>query len=227
MTDFMLDPSLLSPARLETVTEVVERLRSEGSTPYVSGTFYELVRERAISFAAFDALQGRRIRRGPTLIGSENGRRELKLRYEISAVRDWIITSEVLPYQPSFVEAELAGAVPVEVRHENPEVARVLADEWAFLQAHSIVGSRIKKPFNVFIRGGAVAIEGGMRHLQQLEMRTLRLHPDTHAELSVLQHLRVVAKWLAAGGAPASALVEPLLGVAASAGAGWFLLLDP
>ncbi len=115
----------------------------------------------------------------------------------------------------------------VELRAENLEVGRVLAEEWAFLQGRSIVGSRIKKPFNTFVRGGAVAVEGGRRRFHQLETRTLRLDPVANAELRPMQHLRAVAKWIAAGGAPASALIEPLLGVAASAGAGWFLLLDP
>jgi len=226
MADVMFDPSVLSLARLDRVTEVVRRLRSEGSMLYVPATFYGLVREGELSVATFDALHGRPARRGPERIGDHNGRGELRTRAEIDAVQSWIANIDVMPYGPA-LDASDMRAEEIEPRAENPEVGRILAEEWAFLQARSIVGSRIKKPFNTFIRAGAVAVEGGRRSFHQLETRTLRLDPVANAELRPMQHLRAVAKWIAAGGAPASALIEPLLGVAAGAGAGWFLLLDP
>jgi hypothetical protein len=226
MADVMFDPSVLLLARLDRVTDVVRRLRSEGATPYVPATFYGLVRESELSVATFDALHGRRTLRGPEHIGYQNDRRELMMRAEIDAVQNWIATTDVTPYEPALNELEMRAA-DIELRAENPEVGRILMEEWSFLQTRSIVGSRIKKPFNAFIRGGAVAVEGGRRRLHRLETRTLRLDPVTNAELRLMQHLRAVAKWIAAGGASASALIEPLLGVAVGAGAGWFLLLDP
>lgn len=225
MADVMFDPSVLSAARLDDVTEVVWRLRAEGSRPFVPGTFYALVQAGEISLPTFDVLQGRPVRRGPRRFEYENGRREMRTRAEIDAVRHWISATEVLPYGPPL--DELGARSDIEIRAENPDVGRVLAEEWAFLQEQSIVGSRIKKPFTMFIRGGAVAVETGRQRFHQLEARTLRLDPVANVHLRPMQHLRVVAKWIAAGGPPATALINPLVGATAGAGAGWFLLLDP
>jgi hypothetical protein len=154
MADVMLDPSILSLARLDRVTEVVRRLQMEGSTLYVPGTFYRLVSEGELSVTTFDALHGRRVGRGPERIGYQNGRRELRTRTEIHAVQSWIATTDVMPYAPTLDELKMPTE-NIELRAVNPEVGRILAEEWTFLQARSIVGSRIKKPFSTFIRGGS------------------------------------------------------------------------
>src|SRR5688572_2179334 len=98
MADVLLDPSILVPARLERVTEVVKRLQAEGSPAYVPGTFYGLIRERELSIATFNALHGRGVRRGSEGAARQNGRGELRARGEIDAVRSWVERTEVIPF---------------------------------------------------------------------------------------------------------------------------------
>lgn len=55
--------------------------------------------------------------------------------------------------------------------------------------------------------------------------RTLKR--DSDYELDKYDRMKAIGKWLAAGGAPAASLINPVVGAAVSAGAGLFLLVDP
>lgn len=106
-------------------------------------------------------------------------------------------------------------------------VADVLHEEWAFLNHHSWIVSRIKRPFAYFIKAGAVSVEAGRRAFDQQAARVLRKELGPTG-LSTLQRLRAVGKWAAAGGPSALVLLHNAgLGVLLGAAARMFLLYDP
>jgi hypothetical protein len=230
----MFDPSLLLPKRFDQLSPLLDWLAHERSTVYVPKTFYDLSVQGELSLRTYESLHGRGGgRRGDRPPGHELGRGDQPWRAgmppqaELDDVRRWLTYhEEIVPFAPSPDEWG-SLAYQIEVFSEPTDVAQIRREEWVFLQSRSYLMSRIKKPFNTLVRGGAVVIEVGARGLQLLEKRTLRLAADDQAPLSMFQHLRAGAKWIALGGAPALALVQPLLGVVAEASANWFLLLDP
>ena len=64
-------------------------------------------------------------------------------------------------------ERQLRGAVRSQVVYE------ILSEEWEFLQSRSWIVSKIRKPFNVFIKAGGVAIEWSHEHFDIAAAKTL------------------------------------------------------
>jgi hypothetical protein len=229
MSDVMFDPSMLVPSRLDRLSSLIDWLGQDETPVYIPRTFYDLSVQRELRSETYELLNGRWGGGAPgELSGGDQPRpRRLPPQVELEEVRLWLsLREDVVPFDPS--EDQLASyADQIEVRAERPEITQIRLEEWIFLQSNSYVTSRIKKPFTAFVHGGAVVVEAGARGLKRLEKRTLHVAVDEDDPLTALQHLRVAAKWIAVGGASAAALVQPLLGAAVGAGAGWFLLLDP
>jgi len=108
---------------------------------------------------------------------------------------------------------------------KNDKIARILLEEWVFLQEKSLVISRIKKPFKEFVKAGAICIcfEFARRTFDYAASRTVKKDRDL---LTSVDRLRAVAKWVAVG---SSGILLPdgfpknLINV----GVGFFLLFDP
>lgn len=125
--------------------------------------------------------------------------------------------------QPS---SEFLDALWHEARDET--VLQVLIEEWNFLNTHSWIASRIKRPFSTFVKAGAIAIEGGRHVLNQAVARTLKRGDLVPPALRPGDPLRASCKWLAVGGLSASAFISsPALIFLVRAAAGYFLLFDP
>ena len=100
----------------------------------------------------------------------------------------------------------------------DPTLASVLQEEWVFLMTSSWILSRLKRPFDAFVRSGANMLQLGVR-------RTLHLPPGLPVTLG--HWGRAWVKWIAVGGSSATALAAPVMGVPISIVTGVFLLLDP
>src|SRR5580704_16409905 len=107
----------------------------------------------------------------------------------------------------------------------SPAVAKILLEEWVFLNRQSWITSRIRDSFDYMIEAGANCIRSGQRGFD-IAVRKV-LHLGSERELDAYDRTRAFGKWLAAGGAPAAALINPLTGVAVAGVAGLFLLFDP
>jgi hypothetical protein len=110
---------------------------------------------------------------------------------------------------------------------EDPLVADILAEQWAFLMQRSLIAARIKRTFKALAEAGTVAIEYmGHSILDPTVRRTLDLERDR--TLDAVQRLRALAKWIAAGpGEISSVLLPPGIAQAAQVGFGLFVLIDP
>lgn len=106
--------------------------------------------------------------------------------------------------------------------HFDEELRDILFEEWVFLQEHSWIVSRIKKPFNRFVAAGGVCVQFGNRPVDVLVRRTL--HSEHDELISVLDRLRAFGKWIAVGvGAQVLSPISPWL----SGLPALFLLFDP
>jgi hypothetical protein len=228
MSDVLLDPTLFRPSDLPSLGAAVERLRNQAVIGlYVPGSL-------------LDGLQRGRVPR--SLIGLPSGAADEPAVYlddaALSSIQDWFAHHtyvrghtgwrEVGPL-PSTYATNLDVLASRRLQHYPPETAmireEVELEEWDFLQSHSLVASRLKRPFSSFVRKGAIAVELGRHWITAMEGRTLKVGAD--AELRAIDHLRVAAKWFAAGGPSAVALAYPLIGVPLQMAGPWFLLLDP
>jgi hypothetical protein len=126
--------------------------------------------------------------------------------------------------QPS---SEFLDVLWHEARDET--VLRVLTEEWNFLNTHSWIASRIRRPFSTFVKAGAIAIEGSRQVLDQAVADTLNKGDDgIPPGLQPGDRLRAACKWLAVGGISASAfLSSPALIFVVRAAGAYFLLFDP
>ncbi len=203
----MLDPSLLLSRRtLSSVFEMAEAGLLEGVV--IPRAFFE----HAESIVADASAMGFYAANAPEAEG-----RPAALLDRIAALQRLQATAEIRPREDLFWP-QLGGP--------GGAIDLILTEEWSFLNSHSWVLSRIKRPFREFVRAGAFAVEGGRQRLDWLLARPLKVEPS---ELTALMRLRGVAKWFAAGGtsfqilrhlAPhAEMLLEELTPI--------FLLLDP
>jgi len=107
-------------------------------------------------------------------------------------------------------------------------VRRTLVEEWEFLTSESWIISKVRAAFDGFLKSGAVALEVGGNAFDWLAAKSLKIPPERVPDgLNVKQRLRAVAKWIAVGGASATAVVAPPVAVGVGAASGFFLLLDP
>lgn len=126
-------------------------------------------------------------------------------------------------YEVLSEELEYRGELP---DREDRDLCDILFEELIFLEERSWIVSRIKKPFNRFMAAGAACIHYGPRAVDALTRRTLR--KEQEEIISNTDRLRAFGKWIAVGGASATALIGPAIaGVAVSATLGYFLLIDP
>ena len=108
----------------------------------------------------------------------------------------------------------------------NTYVIDILMEEWIFLQEHSWVVSRIKKPFNRFVDAGAVCLQFGSRAVNTIMTKTLK--KNDNEILSKVDRLRAFGKWVAVGGAAViGVLNNPMISIPIATIAGFSLLFDP
>jgi hypothetical protein len=177
----MADPSLLfSEAGLQILQEGTPEL-------VVSQTFLEMLREGGdLDSQLFWADDG-----GPDQSISVDQIREL-----ISGVPGF-------SYQTALEEGRLdeeARLVLERILESGDQLARIDADQWAFLNSHSWLGAQSRRAFAAFRRAGAVVIETSREFGIELlgEVIPMEDHPDgVNAELIGLG----VIKWLVVGGA--------------------------
>jgi hypothetical protein len=104
----------------------------------------------------------------------------------------------------SHEEADLSGPAE-EVRGallEDPELhgALIYADEWAFLQSHSRMLSKLRHPLKAFRDAGAVIVEIGRKAGRKLLEKVIPAeHLPEHITGRIL--LRAGAKWIVVAGA--------------------------
>ena len=107
----------------------------------------------------------------------------------------------------------------------SEDIANILFEEWVFLNEHSWVVSRIKKPFNRFVTAGSICLQFGNRTVDLLIRKTLKMKNDEL--ISKVDKLRAFGKWIAVGGPSALGVINPIIPVFAAPVAGYFLLFDP
>jgi uncharacterized LabA/DUF88 family protein len=107
----------------------------------------------------------------------------------------------------------------------NEVISDILFEEWVFLQEKSWVISRLKKPFNYFIKANAASIEFGKKTLDLAMRRTLK--KGDKDIITNVQRLRAFGKWVAVAGPPVLALVNPIVAVMGGITGNIFLLFDP
>jgi len=126
-------------------------------------------------------------------------------------------------YDVLLEELEYGGELPDK---EDRYLCDILFEEFVFSQEQSWIVSRIKKPFNRFLAAGTTCVQYSLRTFDALAKRTLKKEQDEF--LTNINRLRAFGKWIAVGGASASALISPVVaGVAVSATFGYILLFDP
>lgn len=209
----MLDPSLLLSRR--TLGLVMESWR-EGEL------------EGAIlppSFA-ISALHGELSPRSIQLYGET-----LSLVPELEEIARFVDESGFLTELP---EETPRTEVPAEFDRQLARIARddlahrILREEWAFLISRSFLGSRLRRPFNSFLRAGAVAMEWGGKRLDEIAAKTLKIPPEEMPKaLTPRKRFRAAAKWIGVGGSSAAAFVEPMSAFFIGAATNVFFLLDP
>lgn len=84
----------------------------------------------------------------------------------------------------------------------NKTLTEILFQEWIFLNENNFMISRIKKPFNYFIRAGAVCIEFSGKNPDPTSGRE-EIIPEA-------EKLKILAKWIAMGGTPTKNLTDPI-----------------
>lgn len=106
---------------------------------------------------------------------------------------------------PSFFRKEArldpdAQEVLFSLQEGNDEAAELWADEWAFLQSNSWLGSKLDRCLDAFERAGATVLKAGREARTQLLLQVLppgRIPPSLTAEVIV----RAGLKWVVLGGA--------------------------
>jgi hypothetical protein len=118
--------------------------------------------------------------------------------------------------------------VMLDMTRGNEILAAVLTEELFFLHSHSWIASRTKRTFTTFKRAGDSVFEFGRESLDKVVGRTLKLPGvEVPGAIAASQRLRAATKWVAVGGPPVAALINPMLGMVAGAAGGFFLLFDP
>lgn len=206
----MLDPSLLLSMRtLPVITELARRNELQGAV--IPRTFFEYVSEQGLNE---DVL---RFFGGPT--GEGEIGRVGDILTQIRALRDYLS-----PQGLAAEAAERGISVNIQRQVRSEQVAAILGEEWAFLTSHSWMASRLKRPFSIFVKAGAFAIEGSRKSFDVLVAKTLKRPTG----LSSSDRLRAVSKWVAVGGMSALPLiVVPPMQVLLGGAFGYFLLFDP
>jgi hypothetical protein len=104
-------------------------------------------------------------------------------------------------------------------------IAEILFEEWVFLTSNSWLFSKTHKAFEAMAEAGGTVVHVSQRVFQQVIRRTLKLN---EAEpLTPCDSVRAAAKWVAVGGPPVVALLNPLAGAIAASVTGCILLMDP
>lgn len=102
-------------------------------------------------------------------------------------------------YQDAHLSRE-GEAVRVALLESAGPAAEVHADEWAFLQSHSFLASKVRHPLDAFRDAGAVIVEFGRKVGGQLVRRVIpaeRVPRVLTAELMA----KATVKWIVVGGA--------------------------
>jgi hypothetical protein len=215
----LIDPSLLVVDGLAwRVLEHVTRLSPLGLQFSVPASFVEVLEREAIYEAGS---LGFYIGGARALPARELRAVAARLRDTMSIYAPTHDTQLQLSWFQERVEEELRFRSDAFDR----SLVHTIVETWAFLQSESWVIARTKKVFNRLNDAGVVSVTYGRRFLDSLERRTLK-KPEQEA-LQTIDHLRVLAKWIAVGGPPASALLTVGAVPFVSALAGFYLLMDP
>ncbi|WP_456468016.1 hypothetical protein [Archaeoglobus sp.] len=207
----MIDPSLLvSESKFEEILEWVKQpsLDMAAEKYYVPASFVEVLYEVEPNFEVISYFKD-----GAKVIDLRYLRERLEKEKKLEQFK---LMRDHLEKYSTFFEFLL-------INTKNDKIARILLEEWVFLQEKSLAISRIKKPFKEFVKAGAVCIEFGKRTLDYAVSRTVKKESDL---LTTVDRLRAVAKWIAVGGPQILPLVDPLtklVGLSTS----FFLLFDP
>lgn len=203
-TRLLVDPSLaLSASGTRWLQEP-----GVASSIAVSARFYELLRTK--SWQAFTAF-GESVdqARWSGLIDTLQGARHFSfeeaadLRQDLLQIRQHLLES-------------------------NEPTAPVYADEWVFMQTQSWIGAKTRAFADAFQRAGATAVNTGRGALDAVVKKTLKI-PDADVPPQITGQMiaRTGLKFLAGGGPPILALLNPPAGAVVGLFAGVFLNLDP
>jgi hypothetical protein len=218
----MLDPSTLTPSRLDRASVAVDSLLSADT---------EVVLPRAFAIAAIELRLS--ARDAAYLFGWPIGHERYGRTYDEPGSLDNDLATPVANWISSrtdairWFDARDVSEQAIDLFAGSPLEFQVMQEEWAFLQSRSLVASRLKRRFTRFVAGGATVVEVGRRAVERIERRTLHRSLEAEDHLTAINHLRAGAKWFAAGGGSAVALAEPLIGIPLQIVGPWFLLLDP
>ena len=107
---------------------------------------------------------------------------------------------------------------------QDEDVALLLYQEYEFVTTQSWLFAKVRAGLDRLINAGASALHVSKR---QFEMVTRRALKKPEGPLSPNDRVRAAAKWVAVGGTPVWALIEPISGAIGTAIGGFFLLYDP
>ena len=226
--DVILDPSLILAPRRETTAatlDLVQRLSGPESefSFYLPWSFYGALidRERLtavlLHVGRFFNVPTREDDLGELLDQLEQGRGMLADLVTPFDARERIEKYEWL--YDSFAEPLIASHGPA-----GGLLASILLEEWVFLDTHSWMVSRVKKPFQKFIDAGFPCLQFGKTTVKLLLEKTVKKDYET---IDRLDKLRAFGKWTAVGGAFVAPFFAPLAASFVGGIPAVFLLFDP
>jgi hypothetical protein len=176
----MLDPSLLLSGPGLDWLEADETIRCAIAVPAV--------------FAEW--LRGERVLDVESLVaGGDLGAVTDRRARLVDVLRDATVFSYVEGDLPEHAQTVLEGLL-----RRDDRLGRLRADEWAFLQSHSTLGSKLKLPVQAFRDAGAAVVELGRPAGRELLAEVI---PREHIPSALTGGLtaRGVVKWIVVGGA--------------------------
>jgi hypothetical protein len=123
----------------------------------------------------------------------------------VDRVRELVLTNDVPGFSHETATAEGllddSGRLVLErILEREDQLAGIDADQWAFLNSNSWLGSQARRAFRVFEEAGAAVLEAG-REIGVELLREVIPMEDRPAGVDAELILRGVVKWLAVGGA--------------------------
>jgi hypothetical protein len=206
----LLDPSvLLTVPSLDRIGRELPGLREHGLRFFVAPTFANAVRSTAL------------FRQLPLFVG--NARPPQR-----SAVRGAIEAFGIASFEmPEWAAREFAEVVEGFLRPPlNPTEAQILFEEWYFLAHQSALVSRTRRVVKELAKGVQA---GAIELLGPLVDRAIRatLRKGEEEQISRLERLKAIGKWIVIGGDVAIPFLPPALQATWAALNAPFVIFDP
>ena len=225
----MLDPSLLTQDRLlEKTLSLVPDLRLAGIEFSIPKSFSDAL--QAGGREAFEVIRYFRQQREIETLDLDYVTATIRRLIEAQTAQPSIVSPfEITGMQRerySWLFGPLRSRRVWPMRRPHSLVLEIFMQEWVFLREQSWVLSGFKRPFEKFVRAGAVSIEFGKTFTDRIIRRQLNKKPNEI--LTKIDRLKGLARWIATGVSDVSPLAGMLPSIFANvARDAVFTLFDP